>query len=91
MPHHVELEVSLPATQGSTASAAVVKARLDAAHLADHPAAAAALWGALKPGVKLEGLLVLQRLEVRCFLGVGVEVRWRRRSLEFGWKCRGPT
>ncbi len=58
-PHHLELDISLAGGSSTT-----VKGRLDVGQLADHPAAVAALWGALKPGARLEGLLVLQRLEV---------------------------
>ncbi len=40
-----------------------MSARLPLAHLADHPAAVRALAAALAPGVTLEGLVVLERLE----------------------------
>lgn len=50
------------------------RGKLDADHLADHPAAAAALWGALRPGARLEGLLVLQRVEVGGQGGKGTEL-----------------
>lgn len=53
------------AAAGSGADAGgVASGRLDVAHLADHPAAAAALAEVLQVGTRLEGLLVLQRLEV---------------------------
>lgn len=48
-------------TTGSAGGAAL--GRLELAHLADHPAAAAALAAALAPGARLGPLLVLQRLE----------------------------
>lgn len=60
VPSYVEVEVALP--EGPFRRSA--RGKLDAAHLADHPAAAVALWAALRPGARLEGLLVLQRLEV---------------------------
>jgi hypothetical protein len=48
-----------------TGSGAVALGRLDVAHLADHPAAQAALLDAVMVGSKLGQLLVLDRLEVR--------------------------
>lgn len=69
MPAYFELSV-LP--EGGASSAAPGVGRLEVAHLADHPAAAAALAQALKPGAQLGPLLVLQRLEVRvCERAVG--------------------
>lgn len=50
-------------TTGAAASTAAVVGRLEVAHLADHPSAAAALAAALAPGARLAPLLVLQRLE----------------------------
>ena len=50
-------------TTGSAGSPAVAVGRLEVAHLADHPTAAAALAAALAPGARLAPLLVLQRLE----------------------------
>eukprot|EP00887_Chlorella_sp_A99_P001742 scaffold19.g1742.t1 len=53
-------EVAVSGEQGEAAAAA---GRLDAAHLADHPAAVAALRDAVRVGSRLGPLLVLQRLE----------------------------
>lgn len=50
-------------TTGSTDVTGAAVGRLEAAHLADHPAAASALAGALAVGTRLGPLLVLQRLE----------------------------
>ena len=66
VPTYLELEVAVPAGNDASApaSAAVVRGRLDVAHLADHPVAVAALLAAVKVGSSLGPLLVLQRLEV---------------------------
>jgi hypothetical protein len=58
-------EVSVSPAAGAAAGGAAVIGRLDVAHLADHPVAAAALLAAAKVGTQLGPLLVLQRLEVR--------------------------
>ncbi|KAL4451480.1 hypothetical protein ABPG75_007142 [Micractinium tetrahymenae] len=60
VPAYFELSVT---PEGAASSAAPGVGRLEVAHLADHPAAAAALVQALKPGAQLGPLLVLQRLE----------------------------
>lgn len=63
VPVWLELAVSL-AGGNAAAAAAMAPARLDVAHLADHPTAAAALLAAVKVGSRLGPLLVLQRMEV---------------------------
>lgn len=73
VPAYFELAV-LP--EGAASSAAPGVGRLEIAHLADHPAAAAALQQALKPGARLGPLLVLQRLEVRRGRGAVLPSGW---------------
>ena len=70
VPAYFEVSVS-PAAGAASAAAggAAVIGRLDVAHLADHPVAAAALLVAAKVGTQLGPLLVLQRLEVRAAAG----------------------
>ena len=66
VPAYFEVFVSPAAgAAGAAAGGAAVIGRLDVAHLADHPVAAAALLAAAKVGTQLGPLLVLQRLEVR--------------------------
>lgn len=62
VPAYFELSVS---SAGGGSDKAAAAGRLEVAHLADHPAAAAALVAALTVGSRLGPLLVLQRLEVR--------------------------
>ena len=50
----------------TTASGAPAQGRLEAEHLADHPAAVRELQEAVAVGAKLGPLLVLERLEVSC-------------------------
>ena len=50
----------------TTASGAPAQGRLEAEHLADHPAAVRELQEAVAVGAKLGPLLVLERLEVCC-------------------------
>ncbi|EFN56095.1 hypothetical protein CHLNCDRAFT_145628 [Chlorella variabilis] len=60
VPAYFELSVS---SAGGGSDKAAAAGRLEVAHLADHPAAAAALVAALTVGSRLGPLLVLQRLE----------------------------
>ena len=64
VPAYFELALAPAAAAGTPPGAASSPAvgRLEVAHLADHPAAAAALAAALAPGSQLGPLLVLQRL-----------------------------
>ena len=63
MPAHYTVELRA-AGASSGASPILALGRLDAAHLADHPAAEAALADAVVDGSDLGPLLVLERLEV---------------------------
>lgn len=84
-------EVSVAPQTGEAAAGAAV-GRLEVAHLADHPAAAAALAEALKPGAQLGPLLVLQRLEVgrrRVTCQEGGTVVGHGREAENGARGRG--
>jgi hypothetical protein len=90
-PVPVWLELAVAHTGGSggnaAKAAAPVSARLDVAHLADHPAAATALLAAIKVGAILGPLLVLQRMEVSCCWGAPVRVAVAGSAGEDGRCC----
>lgn len=64
--------VELRPAAAAAGEPATALGRLDAAHLADHPAAEAALADTVVAGSDLGTLLVLERLEVRL-----VEASWK--------------
>jgi rRNA biogenesis protein RRP5 len=74
---------------GAGAGAGAPAARLDVAHLADHPAAAAALAEAAAVGTRFEGLLVLQRLEVSPGTQRGARLAGSKRLAGGGWRAAG--